>query len=283
MADNYLERKMEEYQASKGGKKRVIRRMPTGAPRGTINVKFAPCRVYVTGGARGIGREIVETFIKSGCRVAFCDVDDKQGALTAQATGAQFHPVDVRDVKRLEDSLTRVAEAWGDIDVIVNNVGVGNFKPLVETTVEDFDDVLAVNLRPVFVTARWMALRRQSMSEMPNYGRIINLSSTRYVMSEPDTVGYAASKGGVSSLTHALMASMSPYNVTVNCISPGWIECENYDTLTEVDHHQHPSGRVGRPADIARVCLFLATPDNDFINGENIVVDGGMTRKMIYV
>lgn len=283
MADNYLERKMEEYQASKGSKKRVVRRMPAGTPHGTMSVKFTPCRVYVTGGARGIGRAIVEAFRNAGCRVAFCDVDDRQGALTAQATGAQFHPVDVRNVQRLEASLTRVAEAWGDIDVIVNNVGVGNFKPLVDTSVDDFDEVLAVNLRPVFVTARWMALRRQSMSEMPSYGRIINLASTRYMMSEPDTVGYAASKGGVASLTHALMASMSPYNVTVNCISPGWIECGNYDALSEADHRQHPSRRVGKPADVARICLFLAAPDNDFINGENIVVDGGMTRKMIYV
>ena len=79
------------------------------------------------------------------------------------------------------------------------------------------------------------------------------------------------------------MMSMAPYGVTVNSISPGWICCDGYDSLTDADHNQHPSGRVGRPEDIARMCLFLSLPDNDFINGENIVIDGGMTRKMIYV
>ena len=282
MADNYLERKMEEYRSGKS-QQRVVKRTPSGAKPGTINVKFPSRRVFVTGGAKGIGRAIVEAFRNADCRVAFCDNDSKAGTATAQATGAQFYPIDVIDANALDACVERVIKAWGDIDVIVNNVGVGNFAPLTETSIEDFDKVLATNLRPVFVTSRRLAIHRQSLEEKPTYGRIINLCSTRYRMSEPGTEGYAASKGGVDALTHSLMASLAPLHITVNAISPGWIENYNYDTLTEADHCQHPSQRVGKPQDIARMCLFLAHPDNDFINGENIVIDGGMTRKMIYV
>ncbi len=281
MADNYLERKMEEYRSGKSSGYRA-KLTPSGDRPGRLSVKFPPRRVFVTGGASGIGKAIVKAFCNAGCRVAFCDIDAKSGAATAQTSGAQFHPVDVADVAALEACVTRVIEAWGDIDVLVNNVCVSVFRPLDEMTVEEFDRVQHINVRPVFVTSRLLAVHRR-MSGEPHYGRIINISSTRYMMSERGTEAYTASKGAVSSLTHALMMSMAPYGVTVNSISPGWICCENYDGLTDADHNQHPSGRVGCPEDIARMCLFLSLPDNDFINGENIVIDGGMTRKMIYV
>lgn len=282
MADNYLERKMEEYRSGKT-QQRVVKRTPSGAKPGTINIKFPSRRVFITGGAKGIGRAIVEAFRNADCKVAFCDKDSKTGTATAQATGAQFYPVDVTDANSLDLCVDRVIKAWGDIDVIVNNVGVGNFVPLTESSIDDFDKVLATNLRPIFITSRRLAIHRQSLSEQPKYGRIINICSTRYKMSEPGTEGYAASKGGVDALTHSLMASLAPLHITVNAISPGWIENYNYATLTDADHLQHPSQRVGKPEDIARMCLFIAHPDNDFINGENIVIDGGMTRKMIYV
>jgi len=102
-------------------------------------------------------------------------------------------------------------------------------------------------------------------------------------MSEANSEAYAASKGGLISLTHALAISLSAENVTVNAISPGWIENNDYEQLTENDHQQHPSKRVGKPEDIAEMCLFLTDEKNDFINGQNIVIDGGMTKKMIYV
>ena len=115
------------------------------------------------------------------------------------------------------------------------------------------------------------------------YGRIINICSTRYLMSESGSEAYAASKGGIYSLTHALALSMSKWHITTNSISPGWIQNKDYDQLRKEDHQQHPSQRVGRPEDIARACLFLCNPDNDFINGENITIDGGMTKKMMYI
>ncbi|MNN64818.1 N-acylmannosamine 1-dehydrogenase [compost metagenome] len=101
-------------------------------------------------------------------------------------------------------------------------------------------------------------------------------------MSEPNTEAYAASKGAISALTHAMAVTLGEDGITVNCISPGWIETGDYTDLREIDHKQHPSGRVGKPEDIARACLYLTAPENNFVTGAQLVIDGGMTRKMIY-
>ncbi|MGL4827531.1 MAG: SDR family NAD(P)-dependent oxidoreductase [Vibrionaceae bacterium] len=114
------------------------------------------------------------------------------------------------------------------------------------------------------------------------YGRIINIASTRWQQNEAGWDAYGASKGALVAFTQSLAISLAEYPITVNAISPGWIQAEDYHTLTEEDHRQHPSGRVGRPDDITRACLFLADPNNDFINGANLVIDGGMSKKMIY-
>lgn len=238
---------------------------------------------FVTGGANGIGRSIVEAFSKAGAKVVFCDADKEAAEkLIEEQPGVGFFHTDIKDAGAVAKMLDEIYSEYGDIDIIVNNVGVGGFTPLTEMTVEKFDSVIDTNLRPVFITSREMAVRRNYPEAMKKYGRIINISSTRYLQSEPGTEGYSASKGGIVSLTHALAISFSDYNITVNCISPGWIDTGHYGELKPGDHAQHPSGRVGRPEDIANVCLFLADPANDFINGQNIVVDGGMTRKMIY-
>lgn len=282
MADNYLERKMEEHRAH-AASSRPRRLSPSGTRPGYLTVKYPPRRVFVTGGASGIGRAIVAAFRNAGCRVAFCDVDRKAGAATAQATGAQFHPSDVTDADALTATVNRLLSDWGDIDVIVNNVGIAGFKPLTETGIDDFDRVIDTNLRPAFITGRMLAAHRTGSGGVPAYGRIINISSTRSRQSEPSTEAYSASKGALCSLSHAMMMSVMHLGITVNTILPGWIETGDYDALTSEDHRQHPSGRVGRPDDIARICLFLAAPDNDFINGAEIVADGGMTRRMLYV
>jgi NAD(P)-dependent dehydrogenase (short-subunit alcohol dehydrogenase family) len=279
MADNYLEKKMEEHRQGTVAKRHKL--SPSGQRPGELTIKFPSRRVFVTGGASGIGHAIVKAFCDSGCKVAFCDIDRARGTKTAQETGSQFHPVDVRNAEALDAALLRVIDAWGGIDVIVNNVGISEFKPLTELSLEEFDNVLATNLRPIIVTSRRMALNRENLAER-SYGRIINISSTRAAMSETGTEAYSASKGGIRSLTHALMMSMAKYGVTVNCISPGWIECKEYATLREEDHEFHPSQRVGKPEDIARMCLWLCLPDNEFINGENITIDGGVSHKMIY-
>ena len=294
MADNYIERQQEQYEARKAAWKQAQK---YGKKKSTTvhPVKSASCtpmaskpetsskRVFITGGAEGIGKAIVEAFCLSGDQVAFCDINEIAGQETAKATGSIFHKVDVSDKDALESCIQRILSEWNDIDIIVNNVGISQFSSITETSVEDFDKILSINLRPVFITSRLLAIRRKEQSSPNPYGRIINICSTRYLMSEPGSEGYAASKGGIYSLTHALALSLSEWNITVNSIAPGWIQTHDYDQLQPEDHSQHPSRRVGKPEDIARMCLFLCEENNDFINGENITIDGGMTKKMIYI
>lgn len=294
MADNYIERQQEQYearkaawkQAQKYGKKKttITHQTKTEPSVETIpKVEKQERRVFVTGGAEGIGKAVVEAFCQTGCRVAFCDINELAGLQTAKDTGAIFHTVDVSDKEALENCMKQILEEWKDIDIIINNVGISKFSSITETSVEDFDKILSVNLRPVFITSRMLAIHRAALSSPNPYGRIINICSTRYLMSEPGSEGYAASKGGIYSLTHALALSLSEWNITVNSIAPGWIQTYDYNQLRPEDHTQHPSGRVGKPEDIARMCLFLCEDNNNFINGENITIDGGMTKKMIYI
>ena len=294
MADNYIERQQEQYEARKaawkqaqkyGKKKTATSSQVKTEVAGEIVSKpdSLKKRVFVTGGAEGIGRAIVETFCKDGHQVAFCDINAVSGQQTARDTGAIFHPVDVSDKEALESCMQQILDEWKDIDILINNVGISKFSSITETSVKDFDKILSVNLRPVFITSRLFAIHRKGQSDSNPYGRIINICSTRYLMSEPGSEGYAASKGGIYSLTHALALSLSEWNITVNSIAPGWIQTQDYDQLRPEDHSQHPSRRVGKPEDIARMCLFLCRDENDFINGENITIDGGMTKKMIYM
>lgn len=256
-------------------------------------------RVFITGGAHGIGQAIVEAFARQGQRVAFCDIDTQRGEVVAARTGAAFYCVDVTDKEALETCMDSLLTEWGDIDIIVNNVGIGIFKPITEVTVEEFDRVISTNLRSAFITSRRLAQHREQLgkridaitttaeesgeiSDSQLYGRIVNLCSSRYLMSEAGTEGYSASKGGIYSLTHALSISLAPYHITVNAIAPGWIHVNEAEVLRPFDHTFHPSGRVGKGEDIARAVLYLCEEGNDFVNGQTLTIDGGVTRKMIY-
>ena len=286
MADNYIEKQREEYEARKAAWEKARK---YGKPAISQQNKSVPPitekkkRVFVTGGAEGIGKAIVQAFCNAGYRVAFCDKNETAGQQQAKETGTVFYQVDVSDQESLERCMQRIFLVWGDIDIIVNNAGISKFSPITETSIDDFDNILSVNLRPAFITSRLLAIHRKSQPSRNPFGRIINICSTRYLMSEPGSEGYAASKGGIYSLTHALAVSLSEWHITVNSIAPGWIQNHDYEQLRTEDHTQHPSGRVGKPEDIARMCLFLSQEENDFINGENITIDGGMTKKMIYV
>ena len=288
MADNYIERQYEQYEARKAaweksrkhGKKKTISVKPQPKEL-TDNAIRLPRKAFITGGADGIGKNIVKAFRNSQCQVAFCDKNEELGTQTAKETGAIFYHVDVSDKEALENCMHELFEKWGNVDIIINNAGISEFSLITETSVEDFDKILSVNLRPVFITSRILALHRKSQTETHPYGRIINICSTRYLMSEPGSESYAASKGGIYSLTHALALSLADLHITVNCISPGWIQTHDYERLRPEDHSQHPSRRVGKPEDIARMCLFLCQEKNDLINGQNIINDGGMNKKMI--
>ena len=160
-------------------------------------------------------------------------------------------------------------------------MGIDGFKSITEVSIEEFEQVINTNLRSAFITSRFMARLRQNNGNK-EYGRIVNICSSRYLMSEAGTEAYSASKGGIYSLTHALAMSLAPMHITVNAVAPGWIHVDENEELRPVDHEFHPSGRVGKPEDIARMVLFLCEPQNDFINGQTITIDGGVTKKMIY-
>lgn len=241
-----------------------------------------PRRVFVTGAAHGIGRAIVEAFAKNGDCVAFCDIDIERGKEVAAATEARFFALDVCDKAALECALQTLLNEWDDIDIIVNNVGISEFEPITTSSVEHFEKVLNTNLRSAFITSRLLAIHREKMGATNLYGRIVNICSTRYLQSEAGSEAYAASKGGIWSLTHALAISLALYHITVNCIAPGWISVNEDEVLRPEDHAFHPSGRVGKADDIAHTCLFLCDAKSDFINGQCFTIDGGVTKKMIY-
>lgn len=286
MADNYLERKMLDFKSGKlqnrirPGK---ISSSYTGKLKGMLQIPFPARRVLITGGCHGIGLAITLAFCKAGCKVAVFDCDKEAGMTLASDHGIRFYHIDVADNKAMENALNNLFKAWLDIDIIVNNAGIADFKPIVECSIADFKHVMDVNLTPAFILAQEWAIHRNNMPLRNSFGgRMILISSTRHLQSEIYTEAYTASKGALASLTHALMMSLSQYGITVNSISPGWINTKN-EVLTVDDHRQHPSGRVGKPEDIARLCLFLSETDNNFINGIDIPVDGGMTHKMQYL
>ncbi len=234
--------------------------------------------VIITGAANGIGKGIATAYINAGAHVVLADMDEKAGHALQQELGVKslFVNTDVRKEEDIRHMMTKTMEHFHQIDILINNAGVSRFTPLHDLTVEAWDDVINTNLRSVFIASK------EASKYMKNGGSIVNIASTRASMSEPNSEAYAATKGGIVALTHALAASLSERDITVNSISPGWIQNENYEELREKDHAQHLSNRVGRPSDIARACLYLTDSENNFVNGENITVDGGMTRKMIY-
>ncbi|MFP7168667.1 SDR family oxidoreductase [Terribacillus sp. 7520-G] len=237
--------------------------------------------VVVTGAGNGIGKAVAHAYSQAGAKVAAIDLDRTAAEQTVQEmTGEGLAlQADLRLHNEVTDFMKKAFDHFGQIDILINNAGISEFKNMFELTVEEWDSIINTNLRGTFLASREAAAY---MKKSGKGGSIVNMASTRATMSEPDTEAYAATKGGITALTHALAMSLQNDYITVNSISPGWIETKEYDSLRPVDHDQHPSKRVGAPSDIARACLFLTSAENNFINGENLVVDGGMTRKMMY-
>lgn len=229
-------------------------------------------QVLVTGAAQGIGKAIADAYEAKGCLVYRIDRNKIENGTS--------YLCDVSDAEAVYKLFETLDGQGAAIDILVNNVGISRNGDFLKLALEDFDLVYRTNLRSVMLLSQ-LAARR--MAARGSSGAIVNLASTRAFMSEPDTEAYSASKGGIIALTHSLALSLGRYGIRVNSISPGWIHNGDASLLTEEDHSQHPCGRVGRPEDIARACLYLTDPDNGFVTGENLVVDGGMSRKMIYV
>lgn len=236
----------------------------------------------VTGAGQGIGRAIATALLIAGYRVTIAEIDPFRAEIAARELsnlGAVTSVVtDVADPGAVAALAERVGAERG-LDLLVNNAAIMVRKSLFDLTPAEWHRVLAVNLTAPFLCSRAFAPLLRARN-----GSIVNIASTRAVMSEADTESYAASKGGVVSLTHALALSLGP-EIRVNAISPGWIDLhsESGPPLSAADHAQHPVGRVGRPEDVASLVLYLASPAAGFITGQNFIIDGGMTKKMIYL
>lgn len=242
----------------------------------------------VTGGGQGIGKAMAKRFLGEGLNVVIAEIDQEAGKETEaefKALGSiRFVQTDVSDESSVEKLIRETHNNFeGGIDVLVNNAALAapENPPITELSLKDWNKTISINLTGAFLCTKHAVpdLRK-------NKGSIINISSTRALMSESNTEAYSASKGGLLALTHALAISLGP-DIRVNCISPGWIDVSEWKKqatrhsaeLTEQDHQQHPAGRVGKPDDIASLAVYFASPDAAFITGANFVIDGGMTKK----
>ena len=227
-----------------------------------MNPSFAGKVAVITGGAHGIGKAIAEAFRDEGAAVEIIDI----------APG-EHYVGDISKKETLESFTQAVLDRHGHIDFLINNA-LPLMKGIDECSYEEFQYALSVGVTAPFYLSKLFA---------PHFapgGVIINISSSRDRMSQPQTESYTAAKGGIAALTHALAVSLAG-RVRVNSISPGWIDTD-YRKYEGPDATQQPAGRVGNPMDIAHMVLFLCSDKAGFITGENICIDGGMTRQMIY-
>ncbi|WP_022964221.1 SDR family oxidoreductase [Halopseudomonas pelagia] len=242
----------------------------------------------VTGAARGIGKGIAASLLRAGWSVVLTDVDEPAGQAAAEELArlgtVEFIAMDVADEASVMACIERIEEDFGQLDGLVNNAGIADpdSGPIEQLSLDAWNRRLGTNLTGAFLVAKHSIPMLRETG-----GAIVNIASTRAVQSEAHTEAYAASKGGLVALTHALAVSLGP-TIRVNAVSPGWIDTrenaqQQSDPLRAVDHQQHAVGRVGQPRDIGALVVFLLGASAGFVTGQNFVADGGMTRQMIYV
>lgn len=242
----------------------------------------------VTGGAEGIGACTVKTLASKGYKTIFCDINVDKGKqrekqLRGDNLDVTFLQCDVSDYGSVSSMASQVKSQVSSIDLIVNNAGIADPAMRFPTEgVDTWEKVIHTNLSASFYTIN------EFLDLIVEGGCIILISSTRALQSEKNTLAYSASKGGLLSLAHSLAVTLSNRRIRTNAILPGWIDTSEWKipsthlTADRLDHEQHPSGRIGKPEDIANLIVFLASREGEWINGESIVVDGGMTKRMIY-
>jgi NAD(P)-dependent dehydrogenase (short-subunit alcohol dehydrogenase family) len=244
----------------------------------------------VTGGAQGIGKGIARGLLERSYAVVVGDADAEAGeesaAELAEIGEVLYVMMDVSELESVENAFKAILSRHGRLDALVNNAGIAQpyHPPIQELKLDYWNRVIGTNLTGIFLTSRFAAGPLKKTE-----GAIVNIASTRAVQSEPHTEAYSASKGGLVALTHALAISLGP-EVRVNCISPGWIDTaawkkasERHEShLSNRAHAQHPVGRAGNPQDVAALTAWLLSDEAGFVTGQNYVLDGGMTRRMIY-
>ena len=236
----------------------------------------------VTGGARGIGREIALLFAKEGADVVICDVNLETASATQKEIEAlgrrsMSFQTDVTLLKSIEEMVNLVLDNFKHLDILVNNAGITKDNLLLRMSEEDWDKVLAVNLKGVFNCTK--AVSRSMIKQ--RYGKIINIASIIGIMGNAGQANYAASKGGIISFTKSIARELASRHVNANAVAPGFIQTDMTDKLTPQQRTvmlaNIPLNRLGVPGDVAQACLFLASSESDYITGQTIVVDGGMS------
>jgi NAD(P)-dependent dehydrogenase (short-subunit alcohol dehydrogenase family) len=242
----------------------------------------------VTGAGRGIGLCIAEYFVKAGAVAVIAEVSEDSGKKAQDRIDdfgkAVFRQTDVSKEDSIKNMVSSVVNEFGRIDFLVNNAVYSVKDSYTGFDADKWRAAVDTNLTGAFLCAKCC---EQYLKK--SKGCIINIASTRALMSEKNTQAYTATKAGLIGLTHSLAISLAP-DIRANCISPGWIDIREYlhqgdevpPVLTQQDNEQHPAGRVGKPQDIAEMVLYLCGDSSGFITGQNFVIDGGMTKKMIY-
>jgi 3-oxoacyl-[acyl-carrier protein] reductase len=231
----------------------------------------------VTGGTAGIGKAIVEKFAKEGAKVAFFGRNEERGQQIAKETpNCEFYQVDVANTEQVKLAMEEIIKKWGKIDILVNNAGITRDNLLLKMTEEDWDIIMAINVKSCYNSCR--AVTRTMLKAKK--GKIINMGSVVGLTGNAGQMNYAASKAAVIGLTKALAKELASRNICVNCIAPGYIDTQMTSEMTEVQTEalikSIPLGRMGKPEDIANMALFLSSSDSDYITGQVFTVDGGM-------
>lgn len=240
----------------------------------------------ITGGALGIGRCLTREFAKNGSKIAFIDINENAGNtnleyLKSNNSKALFYHGDLAKLEDLKEFSSLVVKEFGSIDILINSGAINNRGIHSSCNWDNFNEALKVGVTaPYYLTFLFLSHFNKNSS-------VVNIVSTRAFMSQADTESYSAAKGALYSLTHALSISLA-HKVRVNSVAPGWIDTNRfYDeklklNITDEDIGQHPANRIGKAEDVAKAVMFLCDENNSFINGENIIIDGGMSKLMIY-
>lgn len=236
-------------------------------------MKFQNKICIVTGGASGIGKAICQRFAKEGAKVVIIDIQDtgQQAAdeLTAQGTAAMFIKTDISVYSQVEAAVNKVVQQWKQVDVLVNNAAIMTFKPILELSEAEWDKVMAVNIKSVFMLCKLC---------LPHItgGSIVNISSVHYHETTPNVIPYAASKGAMEAFTRGMSREYPSEKVRVNCVAPGAVDTPMlWSNPNVISGAEKIEGKIGKPEDIAAAVCFIASDEGNYVNGSSLHVDGG--------